>query len=346
MNERRTAAGSLLAAAVLHGALLGVAARLAGTAPPPIATRPPAAPVEIDLVAPAPEPATGAAAGDPQRPSARLARVAPATASRRPRLSTDPVAPPEPGALAEQPGEPPAGEPGEPEAHLSLDQLGVGGANPLLGNGSRAPLSERRAAERRVQNSIEDPLWQRDRKLGLGASGPVLVALEAATHGSAVSAGGRAVFEATADANGRVTGVTLAETNGERAAWQRVAEAAAARLAGKKLRVPRGRSVTMRIELDLEWKLPSGHDPSTQVSVLGVPVKKGEGKRPIHVDFLNIIPRLEKDEPREGEPPTLLPNVRVVWALISLDPDPTDLVPRPRRIVHARVLDERPDRRD
>ena len=71
----------------------------------------------------------------------------------------------------------------------------------------------------------------------------------------------------------------------------------------------------MRIELQMEWKLPSGNDPITEVTLFKIPIKKGKGKHPIHVD--------------------------IYGPMLVLTPDPTDLLPKPRSIVHARVLDER-----
>ena len=45
----------------------------------------------------------------------------------------------------------------------------------------------------------------------------------------------------------------------------------------------------MRIEIVSELKLPSGHDPGVDVSILGVPITKGDGKQATQVKILDPL---------------------------------------------------------
>ena len=44
---------------------------------------------------------------------------------------------------------------------------------------------------------------------------------------------------------------------------------------------------TMRIEIVSEMKMPSGHDPGVDVSNLGVPITKGDGRQATQVRLLD-----------------------------------------------------------
>jgi hypothetical protein len=92
----------------------------------------------------------------------------------------------------------------------------------------------------------------------------------------------------------------------------------------------------MRIEIVSAWKLPSGHDPGVDVSVLGLPVSKGEGKQSTKVELLNPIPKLQAVELAPGVNVSV-PTVNVT--VIAVAGDPADIGARPRRVVHARLLD-------
>jgi hypothetical protein len=92
------------------------------------------------------------------------------------------------------------------------------------------------------------------------------------------------------------------------------------------------------------WQLPSGHDPDTEVSVLGIPVKKAapENKRPMKMEILKPeLKVVEAPAQPEGQP-TKLPQYQLqLGKLLGLDIDETDLAPRPLRVVHARVVREK-----
>lgn len=194
-------------------------------------------------------------------------------------------------------------------------------------------------AKRAVEAALREPARQRERDLGLGPEGPVLAALGEATSASSAPVKGRAVFRAVADGTGMIVGIEVVECDGGRPGWANAAELARRALQGKKLRMPSSATLAeMRIEIVSDWKMPSGHDPGTDVSVLGVPVAKGEGKKSTKIDLLDPIPKLVTVE--------LAPDVKVAVPMVNLgiiavQGDPADIGARPRRVVHTRLLDSK-----
>ncbi len=70
--------------------------------------------------------------------------------------------------------------------------------------------------------------------------------------------------------------------------WANATELALDALRGKKLRMPStAKRATMRIEIVSEMKMPSGHDPGVDVSNLGVPITKGDGRQATQVRLLD-----------------------------------------------------------
>src|SRR5690606_33420270 len=114
-----------------------------------------------------------------------------------------------------------------------------------------------------------------------------------ATTRSTAPVNGRAVFVAVTDENGEVLRVELVDCDGNRAGWADAARIAADALRGARLRVPKSaKRLTMRIEVTSAWKLPGGQDPGTVVTVLRLPVAKGEGKASSKVSLLDPLPKL------------------------------------------------------
>jgi hypothetical protein len=105
--------------------------------------------------------------------------------------------------------------------------------------------------------------------------------------------------------------------------------------------VPAGsKGVALRIEVSSRVQLPSGHSPSTDVSVLGLPAKKGEGKDPVRVSILNPLPKLTSIPlDREGKIQLQIPMLSV--EVFGTNADPTDLSMKVRRVIGAKVLSER-----
>lgn len=233
---------------------------------------------------------------------------------------------------------------------LSADAIGLGGRNVFLGalpDGTPAPPRQDAPPANvapGVQQSLRDALHDHDHGVGLDIGGPVIAVLEELTRPSATPLNSRAVFEVTADASGNVTGVSLVDASQGRAEWEQVATSLRGSLRARKLHVPAGTGgVAITLEVASRWQLPSGHDPDTEVSILGIPVKKAprESKQPMKVEILKPELKITQTPPPEGQT-SVLPQYTVqVVKLLGLDIDPTDLTPRPLRVVHARVVREK-----
>jgi len=352
-SEKRATLRALLGAALAHVSLACLL--IAHRAPSPPRLESPPSPAEraetdVDLV-------VGEARVDER---AQLPSSAPAAAS------ANTVAPLRAGHLAERAHEAPApvatatGE--QPPGPLTLLReavpapigLALQGPNPFQAVGAlpdlpggalegpgeplravpRAPT--RAEAKHNAENALRTPARDRERELGLGPDGPVLAALGEAASLGTTDVKGRAVFVAIADAGGVVVGIDVLECDGGRAGWTNAANAARAALKGKTLRLPStAKGARMRIEVVSEWKMPSGHDPGTDVSVLGIPVAKGEGKKSTSVELLNLRPKLASVELGPGVKVTV-PTVGMT--IIGVNGDPANIGAKPRRVVHARLL--------
>lgn len=183
----------------------------------------------------------------------------------------------------------------------------------------------------RTRTMLRDALYDRDKELGMGAEGPVLQALETATYGSALT--GTAIFDITIGPDGIVASI---DTNS--AEWKNVAESA--KLAAKKARVPASaKGVAIRIQITSQVLLPSGHSPTAKVDALGIPLTKGGDDKSPRVSILNPVPKIvQVPVDREGKMNVPVPIVQ--FEILNTNVDPTDLTPRPRQVVNAKVLDE------
>ncbi len=236
---------------------------------------------------------------------------------------------------------------GAPGGHapLSLGALGLAGPNRYMGNShdQDGPTPEQMA--RSLEKKIAEDLMVHDRALGLGADGPVIAALEVATAAGTTPVNGRAVFRVIADSEGTVTELVAVDVSEGRGAWEEAATRALRDLKGKKLRMPihgkNAKGVSMHIEITSANKMPSGADPGTDVTVLHIPIKKGEGKKSARVDLLDPIPKVVTvDPPADSTSPVKLPHQEVQWTIINMQGDLSDIGARPRRVIHGRVLDQ------
>jgi hypothetical protein len=205
--------------------------------------------------------------------------------------------------------------------HLSLSALGVDGTNPFLDRGDPAAARVAKAArvKRRLDRALTQGLMNSDVGSGRGAGGPVVRSFEATVYASNAPLNGTASFILVIDSEGKLVSSALGAANGDREAWVRVARQTARALAGRKLQVPRGKSVKLTVEVTSHLELPSGADPGVDVHVLGIPVKRGDGPRSTRIDILDPL-----------HPGTIL----------SLAGDPVDIGARARRMVHAHVVSE------
>ena len=194
-------------------------------------------------------------------------------------------------------------------------------------------------AKRAVETALREPARQRERELGLGPEGPVLQALGEATSASSAPVKGRAVFRAVADGTGSIARIEVVECDGGRPGWANAAELARRALQGKKLRMPSSATLAeMRIEVSSDWKMPSGHDPGTDVTILGIPVAKGEGKKSTKVELLDPIPKIEMVE---LAPDVKVPIPQINLKIVAVQGDPADIGAKPRRVVHTKLLDSK-----
>jgi hypothetical protein len=234
----------------------------------------------------------------------------------------------------------------EPPApgRLSLEQLGVGSATALLDAPPRATRKRRAGASVApgVDRSMREELAQKDSKLGFGAHGPVIAALERWTRAGATPENASAVFLAQVDEKGRLVRVGVLEASEAYAAWSAVADRTFAALRKRKLSVPAGaRGVAMQIRVESRVQMPSGADPGLGVRALGIPLKRGEGKRSAQIDILTPQVDVEMvDSPLPGQAGVKLPVVSLGVPVLGVVGDPVDIGAKRLRIVRARVVSQ------
>jgi hypothetical protein len=235
---------------------------------------------------------------------------------------------------------------------LSNEALGLATRNVFLGRLPDAPSPSPSSGESSpddvapgVQQSVRDALRDRDHEIGLDVGGPVVAIAEQVTRPSSAPLNSRAVFEVVADGRGDVTSVRLVDASEGWREWEKVASALAGAMRGRPLRTPQGTGMAITLEVTSRWQLPSGHDPDTQVSVFNVPVKRApaEAKHAMHVDILKIDPKIVETPPQPGTSTSIqLPAYQLqLGTIFGTDIDPTDIAPRPMRVVHARILKEK-----
>jgi hypothetical protein len=322
-RARNLRASFLIGSLVLHALLLGVAATRRSTPPrvlphrverateieldfaPEAEAPPPEAPATStpeQLASPAPRhPPTGRPVLSQLEPSPS-ADEAPSTAGAEDIAATDPAsaAP----ATSAAPG-------------LSLAQLGVEGPNQFLDRGdpAAARAAKARAVKRRLDRALAQGLTDADVERGHGVHGPVLRSLEAAVYASNVPLNARASFVFVIDGSGKLVSTTLGDATGDRSAWLRAARQTLQSLG--KLPVKNGKGVRLIVAVKSHLELPSGADPGLEISMQGVPIKKGDGPRSTRLD-LSIFP----------------------FPAAGLMGDPADIGARPRRMVHSHVVSE------
>jgi hypothetical protein len=108
---------------------------------------------------------------------------------------------------------------------------------------------------------LAEALDARDVEMGLGRGGPVLSALEVASHGMDVPLEGSALFDVAIDPSGHVS-VALTDVAKDRAAWAQVGAAAVAAVDTKRLHLPPGRGWHVTVRIDADLRFPSGLKPS------------------------------------------------------------------------------------
>jgi hypothetical protein len=349
------AAAAPACAVVLHA----LAALLLWAVPPRAATAPAATEPVVEVVVDSLEergaPSPPAAAEEPDRTTGAVASRSEQPA--RPSTQTERSATVGRPSSAEEPTQPAPDHPGEPPGRPGLsgdgadapgpvqltvrrpEDIGIGGPNRFLPKSQAAV--EDAESRRAIDRAMKDPARAREEELGLGPGGPVITALAESTARSLAPVRGRAVFVATANAAGEVVSIEVTTTDGSRAGWVDAAQGALAGLKGKKLRLASNVSrAVMRIEVTSAWKMPSGQDPGTDITLFHIPISKGEGKDSPKMTILDPIPKFHVDYLEVGGPNgAKIPLPSIELDLFSTNADPTNIGAKPRRVVHAHVLD-------
>ncbi len=327
MSERRRARITAAIALAIHAGVL-VGMRAARVPPRAIESAPADVDIEIAVIAPsAPEIEVPQLPPEEKPVAARSSGgfrsaepAAAATSSEAGEVRESDVKESAPVALLMDP------------APANIGIANGGGTNPFLMNApsittlpSAAPagtaMREQSAedAKKKVEGSMRASQRQRDVALGLGPDGPVLRALRDSTYTSIAPNRGKAIFLAVVDASGSIVDVKLVSTNGDDRAWRDALERAKKALAGQKLALRGAKGAEVKIEVSSDIRLPSGNKPG---------------------DF-PIQPKLESSHIglHEGAPSAGTADTVQAWTLAGFDL--SDIGAKPRRIVHARVLEAR-----
>ena len=196
--------------------------------------------------------------------------------------------------------------------------LGLGGSRSFSMEIARQPLPD--DANDRLQHAINDPVHERERLNGSLTSGPFAQELERATRADSGSPfEGRALFAISVDEVGLVVNVQVAESTGDRHAWEDVGKRVLNAMAQKRVRVPPGaKGVAMKIEISSKVTLPSGARHPLEVSSPVVDAARNAA----HGQF-------DKGEGMNGGLP-----------IVAGQFDLSDIGAHPMRVVGARVLSE------
>lgn len=220
-----------------------------------------------------------------------------------------------------------------------------GSTNPFFAEQGReamhAPSAEEAAAQAkaRVDHALTAEARARETELGLGPDGPVRTALTSAMYGTESPVGAKVVFEVRADKYGTVLSVDVLSADTNIQAFRTTAARAKTLLAGKTLRLPSSaKGAVMKLEVTSAWKLPSGHDPGTQVELFGRALKKGEGSASTKIVLL-APPRVRCVSPDDPKNDLKLPLCGLEAPLFGTDGDPADIGAKARRIVHTRLVE-------
>lgn len=259
---------SLLVAAAVHVAAVAWFAHRPLPAPV-VASAPPDASeaVEVDVtdVAPTDEPRPETAeprpAAERETTDARLAMAA-RTTEGRPSSATIEAAPTGSTEIVTGPPERATDWVVNPTGKIDLSvprsafaRGGVFEAPPA----SARPADPSAPAPLSTTGGLLEGLDAHDSALGLGRSGPVLGAVDAAAHDPAAPVLGTAVFAVSVLEGGKVH-VSVLNANGERTSWEKLGPIIAKNLEGKVVKtVGKGLRVTVRI--DASERFPGGAPP-------------------------------------------------------------------------------------
>lgn len=284
-----------------------------------VASAPPPASVEVDLVLPPEAPEVP----EPPKPTTPEPQETPEE-----RVPSQPVEPPRARptpASEEQTGEPPPEQQGAPAAgmpevlasengdsgfkapsgnaapgearerpRLSLDALGIGAHNPFLDAGPPSDGKRRKPtaqeAQARLNRSLTNDIARADQARGLGPEGAVVASLEQATRRSPTPPNSSALFRLSTDGNGALVGIQVIEASAEPGRWKELGDRVLLEYAQKKLQGAHGaRGLTFEIRITSSVTHPSGGQAPVSVTKPSwkdaLPSLKGDlsdiGSRPV-----------------------------------------------------------------
>lgn len=275
---------------------------------------------------------------------------------------TEITAPPEPGSGALR--------------GLSNDALGIGSRNVFVGGtwpagpeASAHPGGSRNVAPG-IQQSLSDALRDNDTALGLGSGGALVGQLEEATRSGDTPWDSSATFEVFADASGHVTQIRIAGVSEALEDWKKVARALLAAFGDRTLNVPsRAAGIVVTLRVTSQRLLPSGSAPRYEPRVsdpsavehlvkhLDTPgnapsaaAQPGrEAQAPPagsaqQLEIMKVNPHLEENTSPGGEGTRAqVPSQQEsVVDVLKFGFDVSDIGARPMRVVHARIVRERP----
>lgn len=213
--------------------------------------------------------------------------------------------------------------------------IGLGGANPFLVNGVDAGSGNgtSRAGsaasidpmyippEKRAEQAVKDALRARDQSIGLGLEGPVVHALEAATHAGFSPEHGNATFLAVIDERGLVIDLKIVSSNASGAAgargWEDVRQRAVKSLATAKIDMRGVKRAELKIAVESDVLLPSGNKP--------------DGPK-IHNDIKPKAMTVETNAPPSPGGADAVAGAEVAQF------DVTDIGAKGQRVVHAKLV--------
>ena len=99
-----------------------------------------------------------------------------------------------------------------------------------------------------------------------------------------------------------------------------------------------GHGATIAIRVTSRETLPSGADPGLGISVLGIPIQKGQGEKSAQIDILDITPKLEVEEVELDSGQVMKVPVVRLPRIFAIAADPADIGSPAQRVVHARVV--------
>jgi hypothetical protein len=183
---------------------------------------------------------------------------------------------------------------------------------------ARQPLPD--DSNERLQHAINDPIHERERLNGSLTSGPFAQELERATRADPGSPfEGRALFSISVDEVGLVVNVQVAESSGDRHAWEDVGKRVLNAMAQRRVHVrPGAKGVAMQIEISSKVTLPSGARHPLTVSSPAVDAVQNMARG-----------QFDKGEGMNGGLP-----------IVAGQFDLSDIGAHPMRVVGARVLSE------